>query len=45
MKTLIWYRSILREKLVEKLKILGCFDIADQQAVHMKNENIFKIYC
>ena len=39
MKTLIWYRSILREKLVEKLKILGYPDIADQQAVHMKNEN------
>ena len=31
MKTLIWYRSILRDKIVEKLDNLGCSDIAKYQ--------------
>ena len=40
MKTLIWYRSILRDKIVEKLDNLGCSDIAKYQMDYMKKENI-----
>ena len=36
MKTLIWYRSILRDKIVEKLDNLGCSAIAKYQIDYMK---------
>ena len=40
MKTLIWYRSVLRSKIVEKLYDFGCFDIAKYQMDYIKKENI-----
>jgi len=40
LKTLIWYRSILRDKIVEKLDNLGCSDIVKYQMDYMKKENI-----
>ena len=42
MKTLVWYRSGLRFKIIENLSKRGHYDIAELQEEHFRQENIVK---
>ena len=42
MKTLVWYRSGLRFKIIENLNKRGHYDIAELQEEYLRQEGVVK---